>query len=118
MMLLHPTCLRAISKLPPGSYSALGFTETWRDRGWMILKRRSLTLEFFRILTLIRWQARLVVAFGWTTWMPSTRFAKTPEFPKGAKGNRGFHPPEAQSWGRRMGAFVDPDGTLVRLIQN
>ena len=71
-------------------FSALGFTETWRDRGRMILKRHSLTLEFSRILTLIRWQAGLVVAFGWTTWMPSTRFAKKPEFPKGAKGNRGF----------------------------
>lgn len=28
-------------------YSTLGFTETWRDKGWMILKRGSLTLEFF-----------------------------------------------------------------------
>jgi hypothetical protein len=28
-------------------YAALGFSEIWRDKGWMILKRGNLTLEFF-----------------------------------------------------------------------
>ncbi len=28
-------------------YGALGFAETWRDRGWIILRRGGLTLEFF-----------------------------------------------------------------------
>jgi len=28
-------------------YGALGFTQTWRDEGWMILRRGGLTLEFF-----------------------------------------------------------------------
>ena len=28
-------------------YGALGFVESWRDEGWMILKRGGLTLEFF-----------------------------------------------------------------------
>ena len=28
-------------------YAKLGFEETWRDRGWMILKRDGLALEFF-----------------------------------------------------------------------
>ena len=28
-------------------YGQLGFLETWRDAGWMILKRGDLTLEFF-----------------------------------------------------------------------
>jgi hypothetical protein len=28
-------------------YMALGFSEGWRDAGWMILKRSDLTLEFF-----------------------------------------------------------------------
>ena len=26
-------------------YAALGFTESWRDAGWMILRRGDLTLE-------------------------------------------------------------------------
>jgi hypothetical protein len=28
-------------------YVALGLSESWRDEGWMILKRGELTLEFF-----------------------------------------------------------------------
>jgi hypothetical protein len=28
-------------------YRALGIAEAWRDRVWMILKRGSLTIEFF-----------------------------------------------------------------------
>ena len=28
-------------------YGALGFTESWRDEGWMILHRGGLMLEFF-----------------------------------------------------------------------
>jgi hypothetical protein len=28
-------------------YAALGFAESWRDEGWMILERGGITLEFF-----------------------------------------------------------------------
>ncbi len=28
-------------------YGRLGFVESWKDDGWMILKRGGLTLEFF-----------------------------------------------------------------------
>jgi hypothetical protein len=28
-------------------YATLGFSEGWRNEGWMILKRANLTLEFF-----------------------------------------------------------------------
>ena len=28
-------------------YARLGFTESWRDDGWMILNRGELALEFF-----------------------------------------------------------------------
>jgi hypothetical protein len=34
-------------------YTALGFSESWRDEGWMILKRGDLTLEFSLILNRI-----------------------------------------------------------------
>ena len=99
-------------------YSTLGFAETWRDKGWMILKRGRLTLEFFPHPELDRWQAGLAVAFGWTTWMLSITICKDAGIPEGCKGQPRLHPPEAQSGGRRVGAFVDPDGSLVRLIQN
>jgi hypothetical protein len=37
---------------------------------------------------------------------------------EGCKGQPRLHPPVVESWGGRIGALVDPDGTLVRLIQN
>jgi hypothetical protein len=30
-----------------GFYASLGFEEGWRDDGWMVLERGTLTLEFF-----------------------------------------------------------------------
>ncbi len=32
-------------------YAKLGFATSWKDRGWMILQRGGLQLEFFPILT-------------------------------------------------------------------
>lgn len=53
-------------------YARLGFSETWRDDGWMVLDRGDLRL----------------------------------------------HPPREEDWGGRVGALIDPDGTLLRLVQN
>jgi hypothetical protein len=33
---------------------------------------------------------------------------------EGCKGQPRLHPPVVESWGGRIGALVDPDGTLVR----
>ena len=34
-----------------------------------------------------------------------------------AKGQPRLHPPKLEAWGGRVGALVDPDGTLIRLIR-
>jgi hypothetical protein len=34
------------------------------------------------------------------------------------KGQPRLHPAKLEAWGGRVGALVDPDGTLIRLIQN
>ncbi len=54
-------------------YAALGFEESYRDEGWMILERGGLTLEFFLALTSILPAVRTAVAFGWTTSTVSLR---------------------------------------------
>jgi hypothetical protein len=41
------TCRRATLSATARFYGALGFEESWRDNGWMILERGDLTLEFF-----------------------------------------------------------------------
>lgn len=99
-------------------YGALGFIEAWRDQGWMILKRGSLTLEFFpypELDPLTSWFScclRLDDLDGFYA------LCKSAAIPEGCRGQPRLHPPEKQSWGGRLAAFVDPDGTLVRLIQN
>jgi hypothetical protein len=76
-------------------YSALGFAETWRDSGWMILRRGNLTLEFFphpELDPLTSWFSCCLRLDDLDSFYTS---AKTPEFPKGAKGSRGSMLPKS-----------------------
>jgi hypothetical protein len=55
-----------------------------------------------------------------TTTIPKNSFyatCKNVGIPEGCKGQPRLHAPKIESWGGRIGALVDPDGTLVRLIQ-
>jgi catechol 2,3-dioxygenase-like lactoylglutathione lyase family enzyme len=99
-------------------YGALGFVETWRDRGWMILKRGNLTLEFFphpELDPLTSWFSCCLRLDDLDGFYAICRNAGIPE---GRKGQPRLHPPKTESWGGHLAAIVDPDGMLVRLIQN
>ena len=98
-------------------YAALGFSETWRDRRWMILKRGALALELFPDSEL----DPLTSSFGCClrlddldSFYAICRQAGIPEL---IKGRPRLNPPRTESWGR-IAFLIDPDGTLVRLIQN
>ena len=98
-------------------YAALGFTESWRDAGWMILGRGGLVLEFFvwpdfdpatsafgsclRLDDVTAFYAALVAA----------------GIPEADTGFPRLHPPKREAWGGLVGALIDPDGSLLRLIQ-
>ena len=99
-------------------YTRLGFDQDWRDKGWMILKRGGLTLEFFphpdvdpltsnfgcclRLDDLDGFYAECVVS----------------GLPKTCWGHPRLHAPKLEESGLRIGALIDPDGNLIRLIQN
>jgi len=99
-------------------YTRLGFDQDWRDKGWMILKRGGLTLEFFphpdvdpltsnfgcclRLDDLDGFYAGCVVS-----GLPETCW-----------GHPRLHAPKLEESGLRIGALIDPDGNLIRLIQN
>lgn len=98
-------------------YAALGFVETWRDASWMILERGSLKLEFFpypdldpttsgygSCLRLDDLDAFYAVAQAAGIVEQSTGFPR-------------LQPAREQN-GLRIGALLDPDGSLLRLIQN
>jgi hypothetical protein len=99
-------------------YAALGFVETWRDDGWMIMKRGELILEFFA-------HPNLDPATSWFSCCLRLddldqfyAICKSAGLPESTAGQPRIHPPKNEAWGGRMGALIDPDGTLVRLIQN
>jgi catechol 2,3-dioxygenase-like lactoylglutathione lyase family enzyme len=97
-------------------YGRLGFTESWRDKGWMILERGSLKLEFFPFPDLDPAESsfgaclRLDDVDG---FYAECRAAGLEESKCGAPR---LHPPRREAWGGRVGAMIDPDGTLIRLI--
>ena len=99
-------------------YAALGFVEGWRDAGWMILKRGDLTLEFFPYPDL----DPLASAFGSCLRLDDLdafyAVCKTTGLLETHHGQPRLHPPRVEHWGGRVGALIDPDGTLIRLIQN
>lgn len=99
-------------------YTALGFVEGWRDDGWMILTRGDLTLEFFSNPDL----DPLTSGFGSCLRLDDLdgfyAVCKATGLPETCHGHPRLHPPKLEPWGGRVGALIDPDGTLLRLIQN
>jgi catechol 2,3-dioxygenase-like lactoylglutathione lyase family enzyme len=99
-------------------YAALGFFEAWRDEGWMILERGEIVLEFFPHPTLdplTSWFSCCLRIDDLDEFYALCRAAGIAE---ATSGQPRLHPPRDEAWGGRMAALIDPDGTLLRLIEN
>ncbi len=99
-------------------YHGFGFECVWRDEGWMILERGSLLLEFFSHPGLdpaTSWFSCCLRLDDLETFYTALVAAGVPDrregFPR-------IHPPRQEPSGMTMAALIDPDGTLLRLIQN
>jgi catechol 2,3-dioxygenase-like lactoylglutathione lyase family enzyme len=99
-------------------YGALGFQESWRDGGWMILTRGALTLEFFPYPDLDPLQSSFGCCLCLDDLDAFYGACKAAGLPETNAGQPRLHPPRLEPWGGRVGFMVDPDGTLLRLIQN
>lgn len=99
-------------------YSRLGFTEVFRDHGWMILSRGGVTLEFFPYpdldpatsdfgccLRLDDVDAFVAVCLNAGLSVTSIGWPRV-------------HLPRVEASGLRIGALIDLDCNLLRLIQN
>lgn len=99
-------------------YAAIGFVETWRDAGWLILRRGDLMLEFF----LDRDVDPLTTSAGSCLRLDDldvfSAACKHAGLPETCVGQPRLHPPRVEPWGGRVGSLIDPDGNLLRLIQN
>ena len=99
-------------------FAALGFVETWRDSGWMILRRGELQLEFFPFPDLDPATSSFGSCLRVDDLDALYAACQAAGVPEQRTGWPRLHPPKAEPWGGRVAALIDPDGTLFRLIQN
>lgn len=98
-------------------YAKLGFTETWRDPNWMILRRGGLMLEFFPHSGLDPAESSFGCCFRLDDVMAFFETIISAGVPEKKSGWPRTHCPEREAWGGTVGALIDPDGTLIRLVQ-
>lgn len=99
-------------------YLTLGFVEGWRDEGWMILERGEVTLEFFphpQLDPATSWFSCCLRLDDLDAFYAQCKRAGIPESCFGAPR---LHEPALEDSGLTIGALIDPDGTLIRIIQN
>jgi catechol 2,3-dioxygenase-like lactoylglutathione lyase family enzyme len=99
-------------------YVALGFETGWHDSGWMILKRGALTLEFFPHPELDPRTSWFSCCLRLDDLDSFYEVCKSEGIPERNTGHPRLQAPKLEDWGGRVGALIDPDGTLIRLIQN
>lgn len=99
-------------------YQTLGFVEGWRDDGWMILDRGSIRLEFFLYPDLDPQTSGYGSCLRLDDLEGFFQTGIDAGLPETNSGFPRIHRPERQDWGGTMGALLDPDGSLLRLIQN
>ena len=99
-------------------YAALGFGEDWRDEGWMILTRGDLKVEFFPHPDLDPSTSCFSCCLRLDDLDSFYAVCKSAGLAESCMGQPRLHPPRMEDSGLRIAALIDPDGTLIRLIQN
>lgn len=99
-------------------YAALGFEPTWKDEGWMILQRGTATLEFFPYPDLDPFQSSFSCCIRLDDLDAMVAAVSAAGVPTATCGIPRLHAPRREDSGIRIAYLVDPDGTLLRLIQN
>lgn len=99
-------------------FAKLGFEEEFRDEGWMILSRGDLTLEFFPYPDLDPYQSSFSCCMRLDDLAAMMRQVEASGVPDARHGIPRYHPAAPDPSGLTIAYLIDPDGTLLRLIQN
>jgi catechol 2,3-dioxygenase-like lactoylglutathione lyase family enzyme len=99
-------------------YVALGFEEDHRSDGWMILSRGGVTLEFFPYPDLDPYHSSFSCCLRLDDLPAMMAAVRAADVPNARLGMPRFHPPQVEDSGLTIAYLIDPDGTLLRLIQN
>lgn len=99
-------------------YARLGFVEDYRDPGWLIVTREGATLEFFPFVDL----DPATSSFGCCLRLDDVdaffETCRAAGVPVTTRGWPRLQPPRLEESGLRIGALIDLDATLLRLIAN
>lgn len=99
-------------------YGGFGFTPTFRDDGWLILRRGELTLEFFPHPDLDPESSSCMCSVRVDDLEELYGQIRATGVPEATVGHPRLHPVQRQPWGQRAGFLIDPDGTQLSLIEN
>lgn len=99
-------------------YSRLGFEVGWRDDSWMILKRGGITLEFFPYPDLEPSESSFGCCLRLDDMPALYQSCKDAGLPEQRQGWPRLHPPRKEHSGLTIAYMIDPDGSLLRLVQN
>ena len=114
---------RATANLPSADldltaafYSTLGFTISFKDEGWMILDRGAITLEFFPVAVDPRTTTGGACLRVDDLDSLYADFSEAGRLPRFCRTTPGVLP--ISEAGMRMFVLIDPDGNLLRCIDN
>lgn len=99
-------------------FAAVGFTCAYRDEGWMILTRGTISLEFFPHPGLDPATSSFSCCLRLDDVDAFVEECRAARVPESAQGWPRVQAPVVEASGLRIGALVDPDCTLLRLVQN
>jgi len=99
-------------------YARLGFAPSFRDEGWMILERGGMVLEFFPHPDLDPLTSSFSCCLRLDDIDTLYADALAAGLPETCSGQPRLHPARVEDSGIRIAYLIDPDGTLVRLVQN
>lgn len=99
-------------------YGQLGFSVSWQSQAWLILEQGGLCLEFFPYADLdpaTNYCSCCLRLDNLDAFIDLCREAGIPDVRSGWPR---LHPPRAEASGLTIAYLIDPDGTLLRLVQN
>jgi catechol 2,3-dioxygenase-like lactoylglutathione lyase family enzyme len=99
-------------------YTRLGFAEEYLDAGWLILTRDGATLEFFPFADLDPATNSFSCCLRLDDVDAFFETCRAAGLPVTTRGWPRLHPPRLEESGLRIGALIDGDATLLRLIAN
>ena len=99
-------------------YAKLGFEKDYQSEGWMILSRGDVTLEFFPYPELDPYQSSFSCCIRLNDLGSMMRQVEASGVPDARQGIPRYHPAAPDPSGLTIAYLIDPDGTLLRLIQN